>query len=275
MCASGVIFNHQGRRPWACVNFVTAHDGFTLNDLVTYNDKHNEANGEDNRDGASDNHSWNCGVEGPTDDPAINALRARQVRNMLATLLLSQGTPMVLAGDEFRRTQRGNNNAYCQDNEISWVDWRLKEKEAGLVGFVRKLTGLRHKYPIFRRNLFLTGQYVEELGVKDVTWLNAQGGELDHEQWSDPDLLCFGMLLDGRAQATGIRQRGHEATMLIIINGFHDATKFTLPQSPGGAGWLLQFDTNDPDKQESRVFEIGEEYNVTGRSVLLFALASD
>ncbi len=138
MCASVGVFNHQGRRPWACVNFVTAHDGFTLNDIVTYNDKHNEANGEDNKDGSSDNRSWNCGVEGPTDNPEINAVRERQIRNMLATLLLSQGTPMLLAGDEFGRTQKGNNNAYCQDNEISWINWKLGDKGNGLVEFVKK-----------------------------------------------------------------------------------------------------------------------------------------
>ena len=151
LCASAESFNHQGRRAWACVNFVTAHDGFTLNDTVTYDEKHNEANGENNKDGNSDNRSWNCGVEGPTDDPAINELRNRQIRNMLATLLLSQGTPMVLAGDEFGRTQGGNNNAYCQDSEISWLHWDIEEKGQALIDFTKKLTALRHKYPILRR----------------------------------------------------------------------------------------------------------------------------
>ena len=141
LCASERLFNHQGRRPWACINFITAHDGFTLNDIVTYNEKHNEANGEDNQDGTSDNRSWNCGAEGPTDDPEINALRERQMRNMLATLLLSQGTPMMLAGDEFARTQQGNNNAYCQDNEISWVDWTLEREERRAGGVRARLTG--------------------------------------------------------------------------------------------------------------------------------------
>ena len=151
LCASGDIFNHRGRKPWASVNFITAHDGFTLNDLVSYDDRHNEANGEDNKDGHSDNRSWNCGVEGPTDDEEVNALRGRQRRNFLATLLLSQGTPMLLAGDEFARTQQGNNNAYCQDNEISWVDWKIGEEGEALIRFVRQLTALRHKYPILRR----------------------------------------------------------------------------------------------------------------------------
>ena len=169
------MFNHSGRRAWASVNFITAHDGFTLNDLVTYNEKHNEANGEDNKDGTSNNRSWNCGREGPTDDPAINALRERQMRNMLATLLLSQGTPMMLAGDEFGRTQQGNNNAYCQDSEISWLDWDTKEKGQALIRFAKKLTRLRHQYPMLHRTRFLTGGYNEELGVKDVTWINANG----------------------------------------------------------------------------------------------------
>jgi len=158
LCASGDIYDHLGRRPWASVNFLAAHDGFTLNDVVTYNDKHNEANGEENRDGSSDNRSWNCGVEGPTDDPAVNTLRSRQIRNLLGTLLLSQGTPMLLAGDEFGRTQRGNNNAYCHDDEISWFDWNFDDKGRSLVEFVRKLCALRRKYPILRRNRFLTGR---------------------------------------------------------------------------------------------------------------------
>jgi isoamylase len=175
LCASPQQFDHQGRRPRACVNFVTAHDGFTLNDLVTYNEKHNEANGEDNKDGSSDNRSWNCGVEGPTDDPAIQRLRERQIRNFLATLLLLQGTPMMLAGDEFGRTQGGNNNAYCQDNEISWVDWNIADKGRRLISFTRKLTDLRHKYPMLRHGRFLKDTYSKELNVKDVTWLNANG----------------------------------------------------------------------------------------------------
>ncbi|MGH7077126.1 MAG: glycogen debranching protein GlgX, partial [Acetobacteraceae bacterium] len=173
LCASAEEFNRAGRRAWACVNFIAAHDGFTLNDTVTYNEKHNEANGEDNKDGHSDNRSWNSGIEGPTDDPGINELRARQIRNMLATLILSQGTPMLLGGDEFGRTQGGNNNAYCQDNEISWLDWSIGEKGKALIRFVRKLTGLRHRYPALRRTRFLTAEFNEELGLKDVTWINA------------------------------------------------------------------------------------------------------
>ena len=272
LCASREIFDYQGRRPWASVNFITAHDGFTLNDVVTYNEKHNEANGEDNRDGSSNNHSWNCGVEGPTDDPEINRLRSRQIRNMLATLLLSQGTPMMLAGDEFGRTQQGNNNAYCQDNEISWLNWDLKEKGQHLIEFTRKLTGFRHKYPILRRNLFLNGDYNEELGVKDVTWINANGHEMEDSNWGDTGMRCFGMLIDGRAQVSGVRQRGKEATLLIVINDHSDMVNFTLPEAVGGSQWSLLIDTNVLDNTEAGTFKIGEVYKVTARSLLLFLL---
>jgi glycogen operon protein len=269
LCASADVFNHYGRRPWACVNFVTAHDGFTLNDLVTYNEKHNEANGEDNKDGSSDNHSWNCGVEGPTEDPAINALRDRQIRNMLATLLLSQGTPMLLAGDEFSRTQSGNNNAYCQDDEISWVDWDLMKKNESLVKFVQKLCELRAKYPILRRNRFLTGHYDEELEIKDLTWINASGAEMSAEEWGDDLMKCFGMLMDGRSRPTGVRQRGTEEAMLMVLNSHHDLVNFTLPQCPGGTGWSVLVDTNLRDGEPSYRGKAGDVYGVTGRSLIL------
>ncbi|HXA92202.1 MAG TPA: glycogen debranching protein GlgX, partial [Steroidobacteraceae bacterium] len=273
LCASGDVFNHLGRRPSACVNFVTAHDGFTLRDLVSYNDKHNEANGEGNRDGSSDNRSWNCGAEGPTDDVAINTLRERQMRNLLATLLLSQGTPMMLAGDEFARTQSGNNNAYCQDNEISWFNWNLDDTGRSLIRFVQKLTALRHQYPILRRNRFLTGAYDEELDVKDLTWINASGAEMRGEDWADASMRCFGMLMDGRARPTGVRQRGTEATMLLILNAHHDLVQFTLPPHAGGEKkWTLLVDTNAPEEESRKIFSTGEMYGVTGRSLLLFDL---
>jgi isoamylase len=275
LCASGDIFNHRGRKPHACVNFITAHDGFTLSDLVSYDDKHNEANGEDNKDGHSDNRSWNCGVEGPTDDEAINLLRGRQRRNFLATLLLAQGTPMLLAGDEFARTQHGNNNAYCQDNELNWVDWNFGEEEQELIRFVQKLTALRHKYPILRRTRFLTGTYNEELGVKDLTWINASGEEMKPEEWADMSMECFGMLMDGRAQPTGILRRGEDATLLMVLNGYYDLVAFTLPETVGGWHWQLLIDTNLPEGAEMGSFTTGETYGVTARSLLLFALESD
>ncbi|MGH7212079.1 MAG: glycogen debranching protein, partial [Acetobacteraceae bacterium] len=272
LCASADKFNRRGRKPWASVNFVTAHDGFTLNDVVSYDDKHNEANCEDNRDGSGNNHSWNHGAEGPTDDPAINQLRERQKRNMLATLLLGQGTPMVLAGDEFGRTQQGNNNAYCQDNEISWVDWNITEAGHALTRFVRMLTKLRHRYPILRRGRFLTGELNEALGVHDVTWINANGEDMRPEDWQDSNLRCFAMLMDGRAQATGIRRPASDTTLLMVLNAYHDVVAFTLPPCAGGSAWLLVFDTNIPEDAREQRFKIGDAYSVTGRSLVLFQL---
>jgi isoamylase len=274
ICASADEFNHQGRRPWACVNFITAHDGFTLNDWASYNEKHNEANNENNQDGSSDNRSWNCGIEGPTDDPEINALRERQIRNMLATLLLSQGTPMLLAGDEFGRTQNGNNNAYCQDSEISWVNWNIQEKGKDLIRFVQKLTKLRRDFPILRRNRFLTGAYNEELEIRDVTWINANGAEMSAEEWADENMRCFGMQIDGRAQATGIRQRGSDTSVLLIFNAHHDMVEFTLPDCNGCEGWKLLLDTNIPNAEKPEVFQVNEIYQITARSVVAFQLTA-
>jgi isoamylase len=275
LSASADVFNHLGRRPWSCINFITAHDGFTLNDAVSYNDKHNQANGEDNKDGSSDNRSWNCGVEGPSDDPAINSLRERQKRNLLATLLLSQGTPMVLAGDEFGRTQQGNNNAYCQDNEISWLNWEFDQRGQSLVNFTKQLCALRHKYPILRRNRFLTGEFDQELEVKDVTWINASGIEMQEADWSDSRMLCFGMLIDGRARPTGLRQRGTEATLLIAVNAHHDVVEFALPTAAGDGTWKLLLDTNLPEMLKEYKGNAGERYAITARSLVMLAFTPD
>jgi isoamylase len=274
LCASGDLYNHQGRRPWASVNFITAHDGFTLKDLVSYNEKHNEANQENNQDGSSNNRSWNCGAEGPTEDAGINALRERQMRNLLGTLLLSQGTPMLLGGDEFGRTQRGNNNAYCQDNEINWFDWNAVEREQGLVRFTQRLMQLRHSYPVLRRRRFLTGEQDAELDVKDVTWINANGTEMSEESWKDPRTRCFGMLMDGRARSTGIPERCGDATLLWVLNAHHDVVQFTLPEAAGGPHWSLLIDSNRPDAPSAR-FDIGSVYEVTARSLLLFEQARE
>jgi len=271
---SGDIFNQRGRRPWSSVNFVTAHDGFNLNDLVSYNGKHNEANGEENRDGTDNNHSWNHGAEGPTQDEGITALRERQKRNLLATLLLSQGTPMLLAGDELGRTQNGNNNVYAQDNELSWIDWAAVTQEGrSLVEFTRKLIALRRAYPMLRRGRFLVGQHNPELDVKDLTWLSPTGQEITEEQWKDVHAKSFGMLLDGRAQPTGIKQRGSDATLLILFNAHHDIVTFTLPEVPEGSRWTRLIDTNLPAGFETPNFEFGAHYDVTGRSLLLFILS--
>ena len=274
MSASADMFNQRGRKPWATVNFVTAHDGFTLRDTVSYNDKHNEANGEDNNDGNSNNHSWNHGVEGETDEASINEIRRRSMRNIMATLILSQGTPMMVAGDEFGRTQGGNNNAYCQDNEISWLDWDIPEWGRHQLGLVQQLTRLRHKYPILRRGRFFTGQSIVGEDVKDVTWINASGAEMQGGDWGDPRMKCFGMLIDGRAQATGIRKPGMDVTMLLVLNAHHDMVTFTLPDCTNGKAWDVVLDTNVPESTETESFEIGAAYNVTARSFLVFALQS-
>ena len=192
-----------------------------------------------------------------------------------AALLLSQGTPMLLAGDEFARTQNGNNNAYCQDNEINWIDWDIAEDGRALIRFVQQLTALRHKYPILRRTRFLTGVYNEELGIKDVTWINASGTEMKPEEWGDMSMECFGMLMDGRAQPTGIRKRGEDATLLMVLNAYHDLVGFTLPETAGGSQWQLLIDTNLAEDAEMGTFTTGAVYGVTGRSLLLFALGSD
>ncbi len=197
LAGSADLFDCDGRKPWTSVNFITAHDGFTLNDLVSYNDRHNEANGEDNRDGNGNNASWNGGAEGPTDDAGITAFRERQMRNLISTLFLSQGTPMLLAGDESGRTQRGNNNAYCQDNEISWLDWNHDARAQELVQFTRRLIGLRRQYAILRRDRFLSGDHNEALGLTEITWINANGAQMSAEHWQDANTRCFGMLLDG------------------------------------------------------------------------------
>jgi isoamylase len=273
LCASGDIYNRRGRKPWCSVNFVTAHDGFTLNDLVTFNEKHNEANGEDNKDGTSDNRSWNCGLEGPTDDPEICKLRAHQMRNILATLLLSQGTPMILAGDEFGRTQRGNNNAYCQDNEISWVNWKTATKGHALIDFVQQLTKIRRQYPILRRNRFLTGVYNEELGIKDVTWIHPSGEEMLEEHWKTD--RCFGMLIDGRAQPTGLRRRGSDATMLIVFNSFHEQVPFAIPATVGSEHWSMLTDTSNGTVIQARSYKSGDKYEAAPRSLQLFVLSPD
>ncbi|MFC7518821.1 glycogen debranching protein GlgX [Herbaspirillum sp. GCM10030257] len=273
---SGDLFNKRGRRSWASVNFICAHDGFTLNDLVSYNDKHNEANGEENRDGHSNNHSWNHGVEGETDDPEITTLRERQKRNLMATLVLSRGTPLILAGDEFGNTQRGNNNAYAQDNEIAWLEWgKITAQDRTLLAFTRTLIEIRKSFPILNRGRFLTGEYNEELNVKDVTWLTPDASEMSAEHWEDANAKCFGMLLDGRAQATGIKRRGSDATLLLVFNAHHDVVNFTLPEIPDGRYWISLIDTNDPNRADRSTFDFGHCYEVTGRSMLLFVLASE
>jgi glycogen operon protein len=230
---SSDLFRHDGRKPSAGVNFITAHDGFTLHDLTSYDTRHNLANGEDNADGHRDNLSWNCGAEGPTDDPAINALRRRQMMNLLSTLFLSQGVPMLQAGDEFARTQLGNNNAYCQDNEISWVDWSLREVNRDIAEFVRLLAELRRTHEEFRRETFLKGT-TSRAGVKDVTWLHARGSEMTQDDWHDQTLRTLGIWFGKRSLTAG--------RFLLLLNADDGGRPFALPASP--SAWICRFDTS-------------------------------
>ncbi len=220
---SSDLYARSGRRPYASINFVTAHDGFTLQDLVSYNQKHNEANGEDNRDGTDNNRSWNCGVEGPTDDPAVNALRAQQKRNFLATLFLSQGVPMMLAGDAIGHTQNGNNNAYCQDNEISWIDWDPAAIDKSLLSFVQKLITLRKSHPVFRRRNFFQGRAIKGVGVKDILWLRPDGREMTDDEWNADSARSLGVFMSGQG-LDEVDERGQplrDQNFLMLMNAHH------------------------------------------------------
>jgi glycogen operon protein len=268
-------FNHRGRRPWSSVNFLAAHDGFTLNDLVSYNDKHNDANGEDGKDGHNHNVSWNCGEEGPTDNPDIIALRERQKRNMLATLLLSQGTPMLLAGDEMGRTQQGNNNTYCQDNELNWLDWEgIQDRDRELLEFTRYIIELRSKSHLLHNDRFYTGSFEEETGTKDAAWISPAGCEISQEEWDNPTTKCFGVLLDGRASRHLTNKSRKADVVLFVFNAHHDVVLFKLPDCPGGSTWNLKIDTNQHEVKAEE-FEQGHEFMVTGRSMLMLTLNTE
>jgi len=243
---SSDLYDHSGRRPYASINFINSHDGFTLHDLVSYDTKHNEANGEDNRDGTDKNLSWNCGAEGPTDNADINALRARQKRNMLATLLFSQGSPMFVAGDEMGRTQGGNNNAYCQDNETSWVNWDLSEDDRDLLAFVQRVLGLLREHPVFRRRHFLKGNPIQEIGTKDIHWLTPDGKDMTEEEWDHDFARCLGVYLAGEALEER-DQRGRpirDDNFLLLFNAHHDEIRFVLPEICPGCLWETLLDTH-------------------------------
>jgi len=245
LTGSSDLYAPSGRHPHASINFVTAHDGFTLTDLVSYNVKHNEANLEGNRDGNDHNVSWNCGVEGPTDDPEIRALRAQQKRNLLATLLFSQGVPMISAGDEIGRTQDGNNNAYCQDNELSYLDWQLDDEREQMLAFTRRLIALRRKHPVFMRRRFLQGEAPEGASSKDVTWLTPAGSEMTVVEWNQEFARCIGVLLAGDAfGATDAQGRPvRDDNVLLLFNAHHDAIEFHLPAANGTGEWRVLIDT--------------------------------
>jgi isoamylase len=271
------LYQHSGRRPYASINFTTAHDGFTLQDLVSYNEKHNEANGEDNKDGDNNNNSWNCGVEGPTDDPEINALRARQRRNFLATLFLSQGVPMLLAGDEWSRTQNGNNNTYCQDNELNWLSWEHDEEQNELFEFTKKLIQLRHDHPVFRRPKFFQGRRIRGSEIRDVMWFNPGGNEMSDEEWGSPFVRCIGVLLSGDTidvlsfEGEPIR----DETFLLLINAHHEPIGFVLPGEEH-LEWQLILDTEEDRGflREPKNFPSGDDVEVIGRGLKLLKLAT-
>ncbi len=259
LSGSSDIFRHGSRKPTASLNFLTAHDGFTLHDLVSYNERHNEANRENNADGNGNNLSWNCGVEGPTADLEVGALRRRQMRNLLATLLLSLGVPMLQAGDEFARTQGGNNNAYCQDNEISWVDWSLAQTHADLLRFVRHLAELRRRHPEFRRETFLKGT-ASRTGMKDVAWLHPGGAEMTHADWQAGDLRTLGALFGKRTAAAG--------RLLLLFNADAVERPFALPSPSPRHAWRRLFDTSLDDLQ-ARVLEDHASYPLAASSTAL------
>ncbi|CAL9655219.1 glycogen debranching protein GlgX [Streptomyces sp. enrichment culture] len=279
LTGSSDIYQHSRRRPRASVNFVTAHDGFTLRDLVSYNDKHNEANGEDNRDGESHNRSWNCGAEGDTDDPAVLELRARQQRNLLATLLLSQGIPMLCHGDELGRTQRGNNNAYCQDNDTSWVDWDLTEEQRALTAFTRRLIALRAAHPVLRRRRFFRGETATNARqpLPDLVWLRPDAREMTDRDWQRADAHSVGVFLNGDAIAERdpYGRRMVDDSFLLLVNGYWEPVVFRLPDDSFGERWTTLTDTADPDGiPDERERKAGTRLRLESRSLVLLSRPS-
>jgi glycogen operon protein len=272
---SSDLYEPTGRRPHASINFVTAHDGFTLRDLVSCNEKHNEANGEQNRDGESHNRSWNCGVEGDTQDPAVLELRARQQRNIIVTLLLSQGVPMLLGGDEMGRTQRGNNNAYCQDNELSWFDW--EHVDESLLDFTRTVIKLRADHPIFRRRGWFQGRELHGSEVKDMAWFTPDAKEMSEEDWQVGYAKSLGVFLHGAAiQRPGEHgERVKDDSFYVIFNAHHEPLPFALPPQQFGAHWMRVLDTSTdalPELRRSRraqQLQAGEQIDVQSRSVVV------
>ncbi len=278
LTGSSDLYATSGRRPVASINFVTCHDGFTLNDLVSYNHKHNEANGEGNRDGTDDNRSWNCGAEGPADDPAVNELRARQKRNFLVTLFLSQGVPMLLAGDEMGRSQRGNNNAYCQDNEISWLDWSLADAERDLLRFTEVLAGLRRDHPVFRRRRFFRGRQDPDEEISDIVWLTPAGQEMTQEDWQADYAQSLAAFLNGEAISEPDPRGGRivDAKFLLLFNSHRDPITFTLPEASLATGWEVVIDTSTAeasDEEDGVILMPKSEIDVGARATVVLRSA--
>ena len=271
LTGSSDLYQMDGRKPYASINFVTAHDGFTLCDLVSYNQKHNEANGENNRDGSDNNDSWNMGAEGPSEDPAINALRERQMRNFLATLILSQGVPMLCGGDEMARSQKGNNNAYCQDNDLTWYSWTLAPSQERLMEFTRRLIHLRLEHPNLRRRKFFQDRVIRGSLVRDVAWYNTDGNELSDESWNTDWNRALALLLNGKTLAIS-DEDGHpivDDSFLILVNAAAEGVEFMLPATPAGTRWTQVLDTENIDDPFAPV-ENGEKVIVGGRALRVF-----
>jgi glycogen operon protein len=276
LSGSSDLYRLSGRGPTGSINFITAHDGFTLRDLVSYNDKHNEANGENNQDGANDNNSWNSGVEGPSENPSVEDLRARRQRTFLATLFLSQGVPMLLGGDEIGRTQLGNNNAYCQDNEISWYDWNLNENQRALLDFTRGLIAFRKAHPVLRRRRFFEGLFLPGADIKDLTWFKLDGTEVKDEQWADPEARSLAMRLSGEAIDEREPEGGRisDESLLVLLNAYHEPLEFTLPAADAEAvsAWELLMNTEDaqPPVPSGQKHAVGATFTLEGRALALF-----
>ncbi|HEV7661889.1 MAG TPA: glycogen debranching protein GlgX [Chloroflexota bacterium] len=276
LSGSSDLYRLSGRGPTGSINFITAHDGFTLRDLVSYNDKHNEANGENNQDGANDNNSWNSGLEGPSEDPVINELRMRRQRSFLAVLLLAQGVPMVLGGDEISRTQNGNNNAYCQDNEISWFNWDLNDEQRGLAEFTRGLIAFRKAHPVLRRRRYFEGLFLPGADIKDLTWFKLDGTEIVDSDWADPEVRSIAMRLAGEAIDEREPEGGRisDDTLLLLLNAFHEDLTFTLADGggEGGCEWELLMDTKQPDppRPSGQKHAVGGHYQLGHRALALF-----
>jgi glycogen operon protein len=271
LSGSSDLYAWGGRQPYASINFVTCHDGFTLHDLVSYNEKHNEANGEENRDGANDNNSWNCGAEGPTDDPAVRKLRQQQKRNLMATLLLSQGVPMITSGDELGHTQQGNNNAYCQDNELTWLKWDLGDEDKKFLAFVQRLTGVWQNQAVLHRRKFFQGRAIRGSDIKDISWFEPNGQEMSDEAWNAGFVKCLGVRLAGDLIGD-VDERSELIrgdTLLILLNGHHEQLPFQLPPMLAGQLWELLFDTAEPDAAALRM-EGEKKYPLQARSVVVF-----
>ncbi len=280
LSGSSDLYRLSGRGPSGSINFLTAHDGFTLRDLVTYNNKHNETNGENNQDGANDNNSWNSGIEGPTEDASIEELRARRMRTFLATLFLSQGVPMLLGGDEFARTQRGNNNGYCHDDELSWFDWDLNNQQRQLLDFTRGLIAFRKEHPVLRRRRYFEGLFVPGADIKDLTWFRLDGTEIMDEEWAEPETRSMAMRLAGEAIDEREPEGGRisDETLLVLMNAFHEDLVFTLPET-GGEGrcaWEVLMDTEEvaPPAPSGITCSVGGTYSLAGRALALFRRVS-